>query len=109
MSSGLQQRATRRTSVRVRWKRLQLDMSDEADHVWAGSGELMIDDVNEPHWNPNLVLIKQLSINKGSNEQKTLSEHEELSRVLLASRSTNLRIRWTTVCECLQDAIVQLR
>lgn len=34
---GLQQRASRWTDLCVRWKRLQLDMSDETDHVWAGS------------------------------------------------------------------------
>lgn len=36
LSRRLQQRASRRASLCVRWKRLQLDMSDETDHVWAG-------------------------------------------------------------------------
>lgn len=50
MPSRLQQRTSRWTRLRVRWKCLQLHLSNETDHVWAGSRKYnnMIDDLSQP-------------------------------------------------------------
>lgn len=85
--SRLQQCTARRSNLRVRWQRVQLDMSDEADHVWAGSGEsIMIDDVNgRPDSSHNIRLINCLIVSSsGPNESKALPKHTKLSRIVLA-------------------------
>lgn len=44
----------------------------------------------------------------GSNKSQTLSEHEKLSRELLACGKTDVWIRWTIVCISMQNAIIKL-